>query len=228
MKRACAVGIPDSDEQLQLLLKTSSLSKDLSLYVERITPTNLKTDLTDFIDLIATSPKSENLLLINRIVEFLKLPVVVIIFREKENLPENLYPYVEKKGVPVLVTYGKELFVKTGIKLITAVSNKIKLEVRPRELLQLRVSPNSSCLEKFKEKELHFRSSLSFKEALMLKLLFERPGETVPYEKFLELGIKEDSLPVYISKLRRMVKHLEPSLIIKSNRQNGYTLTQGL
>ncbi|TCK04569.1 helix-turn-helix domain-containing protein [Phorcysia thermohydrogeniphila] len=228
MKRVCAIGIPNDDEDLQSLLEGFSPLKELSFYVEPVDTVPTR-ELADFIDLLAISPSKKNLPLIDHAVESLNLPVVVVLpFRGKEKLLENIYPYINRESALILVTYSGELFVKTGIKLIVRISNKLKLEVRSKEFLQLRLSPNCSHLEKFKAKKLLRRNSLSFKEALMLKLFFESPGEVIPYERFLELGIKEDSLPVYISKLRRMLKCLEPSVVIRSNRKNGYTLTQGL
>jgi hypothetical protein len=227
MKRVCAIGIPNDDEDLRLLLENLSSQRDFSFYIEPIDPTSRK--LCNFIDLLLLSPSKRNISLIELALDYFNLPVVVVLpLKGGRELPSNLYTYINRESTLILVTYRGEPFIKTGIRLITKISNRFKLEVGTKEFLQLKLSPSCSLLEKFKEKRLLKRSSLSFKEALVLKLLFERPGEVIPYNKFLELGIKEESLPVYISKLRRVIRCLEPSITIRSNRRNGYALAQGL
>jgi len=114
------------------------------------------------------------------------------------------------------------------LKALFKTAQNIKLELKNGTVVNLVISLKQSKIEKIiptgkgKEKE------LSYKEGIILKELFKNPGEIVPYDRFLSLGIKKENIPVYMSRLRKLVSEIEPFLKIKSVRNKGYFVSYGL
>lgn len=104
----------------------------------------------------------------------------------------------------------------------------IKLELPDGKILKLTFSPPESRLELLQGREVIESEPISYRGALVLKEIFSKPGEVVEFKKFLNLGIKEDSLPVYISTLRKILRKMDTQLEIKSHRSKGYSLNYGL
>jgi len=104
----------------------------------------------------------------------------------------------------------------------------VKVELRNGAVINLISSLKGSRIEKLLPTGNRVAIPLSFKEGVILKEIFKDPGEIIPYERFLELGIKKENIPVYISRLRKIVSELENFLVIKSLRNKGYFIYYGL
>lgn len=118
--------------------------------------------------------------------------------------------------------------IEAVLKALVRSFENIKLKLPSSKLIKLTFSLPESKLELIENNKLKTEEPLSYRGALVLKELFEKPGKVVKFDSFLKLGIKEDSLPVYISTLRKTLKKIDPNLEIKSHRSEGYSLNYGL
>ncbi len=118
--------------------------------------------------------------------------------------------------------------IKSFLRAIIRSFQNIKLELPDGKILKLTFSPPESRLELLQGREVIESEPISYRGALVLKEIFSKPGEVVEFKKFLNLGIKEDSLPVYISTLRKILRKMDTQLEIKSHRSKGYSLNYGL
>lgn len=118
--------------------------------------------------------------------------------------------------------------IEAVLKALVRSFENIKLKLPSSKLIKLTFSLPESKLELIENNKLKTEEPLSYRGALVLKELFDKPGKVVKFDSFLKLGIKEESLPVYISTLRKTLKKIDPNLEIKSHRSEGYSLNYGL
>jgi len=123
---------------------------------------------------------------------------------------------------------GEASSLRSFLRAIVRSFQSIKLELPDGKIVKLTFSLPESRLELFQGKEVIDSEPLSYRGALVLKELFSKPGKVVEFKKFLNLGIKEESLPVYVSTLRKTLRKMVSELEIKSHRSKGYSLSYGL
>ena len=101
----------------------------------------------------------------------------------------------------------------------------IKLELKGGTIVNLKAAPNSAVIEKVIPTGKRVEVELPAKEGIILKELLRRPGEIVTYKTLISLGIKRENIPVYMSRLRKILEKFEPNFKIKGLRNTGYLLT---
>ena len=135
--------------------------------------------------------------------------------------------FLKKKGKRngnVFTVCKDRCSIESILKAIIRGSQNIKIKLESGSIVKLTFSLPESRVELIRENRIEAKEPLSYRGALVLKELFNRPGEVVGFRNFINLGIKEESLPVYISTLRKILKKLAPELEIKSFRSKGYAL----
>ena len=118
--------------------------------------------------------------------------------------------------------------IESFLRALTKSFRSIKLILLKDRVVKLTFTLPESKLELIQENRVRGREFLSYREALVLRELFDKPKRVVEFKEFINLGIKEESLPVYISTLRKTLKRIAPELEIRSHRSKGYSLTYGL
>ncbi len=221
MRRIYNVGVMPEDKRARLLLERVGKVEKIHLSV---TPFHLSrfeshSPKPDFL-LISINSKQE----VKRNLE-VPVPIPVILtgeyypnFSERDiTLPPNAY--FSNYNPLTLFSLLKALF-KTA--------KNVKLELKNGSIINLITGLSHSKLEKIIPTGRGKERELSYKEGIILRELFKNPGEVVTYKKFLLLGIKKDNIPVYMSRIRKAIKEIEPLLRIKSIRNKGYFISYGL
>ena len=221
MKRIYSIGVMPEDKRARLLLERVGKVEKIHLSVTPFHMSRMEEETLkpDFLLISVNSPEE-----VRRKVEF-SFPVPVILtgeyypnYPEKRiSLPSNFY--FSNYNPLTLFSLLKALF-KTA--------RNVKVELKNGTIINLVTSLSQSKLEKIIPTGKGRERELSYKEGIILKELFQSPGEIVPYKKFFLLGIKKDNIPVYMSRLRKIVSEIEPLLRIKSVRNKGYYLAYGL
>ncbi len=114
--------------------------------------------------------------------------------------------------------------IESFLKALVRSFKSIKLLLSDDRTVKLTFTLPESKLEIIQGNRVKGREYLSYRGALVLKELFSKPERVVEFKEFINLGIKEESLPVYISTLRKTLKKIAPELEIKSHRSKGYSL----
>jgi len=148
-----------------------------------------------------------------------RIPILVV--EDEEN---DLHPDREN----IFTICRKQRSIESFLKALVKSLENIKLLLPKGRTVKLTFTLPESKLELFEENRVKVKEQLSYRGALVLKELFSKPEKVVEFENFLKLGIKEESLPVYISTLRKTLKKVAPELEIKSHRSKGYSLNYGL
>ncbi|WP_456419480.1 helix-turn-helix domain-containing protein [Thermovibrio sp.] len=221
MKRIYNIGVIPEDKRARLLLERVGKVEKIHL---SITPFHLSR-------FESHSPKPDFLLIsINSMEEIrrkteLSAPVPVILTGE-------YYPNFSERGISlppnVYFSNYNPLTLFSILKALFKTAKNVKIELKNGSIINLITSLSYSKLEKIIPTGRGKERELSYKEGIILKELFQSPGEVVPYKRFSLLGIKKDNIPVYMSRLRKVVSEIEPILKIKSVRNKGYFLSYGL
>ena len=147
--------------------------------------------------------------------EAIEKPIIIIQNEKKTQLKQNSNVFFMCKD---------KCSLKSLLKALVRSSFNIKIKIDDNTIVKLTYRVPDSRVELIKNQKVEKGEELSYRGALVLKELFNRPEEVVGFESFLKLGIKEESLPVYISTLRKTLKKVAPELEIKSYRSKGYAL----
>jgi len=219
MRRIYHIGIAPADKRARMLLERVEQVEGIHLIPVPFYPTSFDSHSSkpDFIlSCVSSIEDMKRYLNLN-----IPRPVILIgeyVGREKLfELPKNFY--FSGHNPLNLISILKALFKS---------AQNVKLELKNGTVVNLVISLKQSKIEKVIPTGKGKERELSYKEAIILKELFKKPGEIVPYERFLSLGIKKENIPVYMSRLRRLVSEIEPFLKIKSVRNRGYFVTYGL
>lgn len=161
--------------------------------------------------------------LVERVKEATDAPVVVV--SEHKTLERFETP---QRDIEIYYTCNLKVNIWSILSAILARSENPKVQLGEGEFIKLTANLKEPKIEKISGNEVVSAEQLTLREALVLKLLFQNPQEPVHYRDFYLLGIREDSLPVYISHLRKILGKIDPQLTIRSVRRKGYTLSYGL
>ena len=215
MEKVITISICQQDEPLQNVISKIRSVGDYKIYLKHF---HLSSRLTEnpITDIYAVSKPIFQTVVIDEIKE----KPIVVVTDEEDNFQterENIFPICQNhKSI--------ESFLKALIKSLKS----IKLSLPEGRIVKLTFSLPESRLEIIEEDKVKAKELLSYRGALVLRELFNRPGKVVEFRNFINLGIKEESLPVYISTLRKTLKKVAPELEIKSHRSKGYSLDYGL
>jgi len=155
-----------------------------------------------------------------RTVKSQRVPTVLIgdfFNRASSDLPEGVY-----------AVGNSPVYLHSIFRALAKSARRIRVELKGGTVLNLTFSLKETVIEKKIPTGRREKKVLTYKEGAILKELFSKPGSIVPYERLVEMGIKEENIPVYVSRLRKTLSELDPELKIKSVRNRGYLLTYGL
>ena len=214
MKKIVTISVCQQDKEVNALLSGIGSVDDYNLNLQHF---HLSSRLEEnpLTDIFAVSESLLPSLFLDGIS---KTPVLIIQNSGKEKIEEkNRFPMC-----------GEASSLRSFLRAIVRSFQNIKLELPDGKIVKLTFSLPESRLELFQGKEVIDSEPLSYRGALVLKELFSKPGKVVEFKKFLNLGIKEESLPVYVSTLRKTLRKMVSELEIKSHRSKGYSLSYGL
>ena len=214
MKKIVTISICQQDREVNELLSSIASVDDYNLNI-RYSHLSSRLEENPLTDIFAVS---ESLLPSLSLDGIIKTPVLIIQNSGKVKIEEkNRFPMCRETGS-----------LKSFLRAIVRSFQNIKLELPDGKVLKLTFSLPESRVELLQGREVLESEPLSYRGALVLKELFNKPGKVVEFKKFLNLGIKEESLPVYISTLRKTLRKMDSQLEIKSHRSKGYSLNYGL
>ncbi len=214
MKKIVTISICQQDREVNELLSSIASVDDYNLNI-RYFHLSSRLEENPLTDIFAVS---ESLLPSLSLDGIIKTPVLIIQNSGKVKIEEkNRFPMCGEAGS-----------LKSFLRAIVRSFQNIKLELPDGKVLKLTFSLPESRVELLQGREVLESEPLSYRGALVLKELFSKPGKVVEFKKFLNLGIKEESLPVYISTLRKTLRKMASQLEIKSHRSKGYSLNYGL
>jgi hypothetical protein len=220
MRRIYHVGVAQNDKRAKAMVEKVGEVDGITLIPLIVHPANhSSTEIKpDIILSYFSSP--EELRRSQNLAE--KAPVVLL--GETFNLVDRYLPLQKNFYFSNL----NSITVASILKALFKSMNNVKVEIKNGTTVNLVVSLKGSRVEKLIPTGKRKIVGLSFKEGLILKELLKEPGEIISYERFLDLGIKKENIPVYMSRLRRALFELDPMLVIKSIRNKGYFIYYGL
>jgi hypothetical protein len=221
MKRIYNIGVAPQDKKARTILEKIQKVDDVYLSITPFWPSRPETSYppTDFILMSVVSQDEIE----RKMRAVYPNPVIFIgeyyehLYEKPLELPENFY--FSSYNTPSLFSILRALF-KTA--------NTLKLELKSGAIINLYLALNGSRIEKLIPTGKGKVKELSYKEGAILKELFKKPGEVTSYRKLISLGIKKENIPVYISRLRKVLQEIEPNLSIRSARGKGYYVSYGL
>jgi len=218
MRRICHVGIAHNDRRAKVIVENLGEVGGVCLIPLTLHPTD-PPDTHLKPDIIIHSFNSHDELMKKKPPDN-RIPVVLVgelYGRKGERSPENFY-----------FSSPNPLNLNSILKALLKGMDGLKVELKNGAVINLLSSLSGSYIEKLFPTGKKKRIFLSFKEGVILKELFKEPGEIIPYDRFIQLGIKKENIPVYMSRLRKVVSGLESLLVIKSLRGKGYFVYYGL
>lgn len=210
MKKILTISVCHQDREVKEILSNISSVEDYSLKIQHFYLSS-RLEENPLTDIFAVS---ENLLPSISLDGITKTPVLIIQNSAKEKIEgKNRFPMCRETTS-----------IKSFLRAIVRSFQSVKLELPNGKVLKLTFSLPEPRVELLRGREVVDPEPLPYRGALVLKELFSKPGRVVEFKKFLRLGIKEESLPVYISTLRKKLKKIDPNLEIKSHRSKGYSV----
>jgi K+ transporter len=222
MKRVFVIGTLPNDRIAKNLIGKLKLQDPIKITLQTISLSSSlkKNPLLDCSTIFFSETSHEDT--INQVVAYTNTPIIVI---GEHKTIEKIKPNLNEQKIYYSCNITANVW--SIIRAIASQNESLKLQIEKEQediFLKLTVKLKESKLEKIKRNEVVSEKQLTFREALVLKLLFQIPQEPISYKEFSELGIREESLPVYISHLRKILGEVEPSITIKSLRKQGYFL----
>ena len=211
---------------MEKLISISACKQDDELIellseIESIDNFSIHLNLFHLSSKVTENPLTDAFIVSNRLINSLFLeeikekPIIIIQNENKTQLKSNNNVFLMCKD---------KCSLESLLKALVKSSYNIKIKLNDNTIVKLTYKVPDSRVELIKNQKVEKREQISYRGALVLRELFDRPEEVVGFDSFLKLGIKEESLPVYISTLRKTLKKVAPELEIKSYRSKGYAL----
>jgi len=216
MRRICHVGVEQDDPRARKLVEKVGEVDGVSLIPVpfNLTTSGSSSGIPDFF--VKSASSSE---VFGRKMEF-SAPLILVgeFFRDGfKEIPESIY-----------FTNGTPLNFYSLVRALFKVSPNLKVELKGGIVVNLYHTLRETFIEKVVPTGKRVVRHLAYKEGVILKEFLSKPGELVPYSRLENLGIKKENIPVYVSRLRRVLEEIDPMIQVKSVRNRGYFVVYGL
>jgi len=216
MRRICHVGLEQDDSRARKLVEKVREVDGVSLIPVpfSLNSSGSHLETPDFFVKSATSSE-----VFSR-KDGISVPLILIgeFFRNGVlEIPERVY-----------FTNGTPLNFYSLMRALFETSPNLKVELRGGIVVNLYHTLKETTVEKVVPTGKRIVRHLAYKEGVILREFLSRPGEVVPYSRLEDLGIKKENIPVYVSRLRRVLEEIDPMIQVRSIRNKGYFVVYGL
>ncbi|WP_457677909.1 hypothetical protein [Thermovibrio sp.] len=217
MKRIYHLGVISGDRRTELLIDKALKVGEVFLEKLQMSPSGGFIDNLEP-DLLVLSINS-GIELKEKLQNFSKkLSVIVSEVPTRElNVPENVF----------FSSFNPLIFhstLKALFKFLESTRN-VKLKVKNGTVINLKREAATFKVEKLLPTGSKESFTLTAKEGAIVKEFFKLPGKVITYQKLIEVGVKKENIPVYISRIRKVLQKVDPMLKVKSLRNRGYYLS---